>query len=99
MLNSPWTLEEMDCIFGSARRRGNDVVLLVRCAGCRLPHRVRLAGFVTAYPGMIERMGGWTSWERRAERLREDEQRLYGVDLADAGEEPPVGPEDAGSGG
>ena len=77
-----WTMEEMDCIFGDARRNGNDITLLVRCLNCRLPQRVLLAGGVTAYPQMVERMAGWADWERRDQRVREQEQRWYGAPLS-----------------
>ena len=85
-----WPVEEMDCVFGDARRSGNDLLLLLRCAACRLPLRVRLVGFLTSYPGVVERMEGWTDWTRREQRTREEELRRYGVScddpLAAAGE-------------
>lgn len=82
-----WVLEEFDCIFGTARRVGNDLVVLVRCAGCRLPHRVRAVGFVTAYPRLIALMEGWAGESHRRAAVRAEEEKLYGV--TDPGE-PPV---------
>lgn len=73
-----WTLQETDAVFGTARREGNDVLLLVRCASCRLPHAVRGLGFATAFPAVVELMGGWLAWERRAAEFEAEEARLYG---------------------
>ncbi|HSH69203.1 MAG TPA: hypothetical protein VK997_04745, partial [Deferrisomatales bacterium] len=81
--NSTWPVVEMDCIFGTARRSGNDLLLLTRCAGCRLPLRVRLVGFLTAYPGVVARMVGWADWPRREQRTREEERQRYGVSCDD----------------
>jgi hypothetical protein len=74
-----WAVEEMDCVFGDARRSGNDLLLLMRGGGCQLPLRVRLVGFLTAYPGVVERMVGWADWARREQRTREEEVQRYGV--------------------
>lgn len=73
-----WVLEEFDCVFGTARDDGNDVLVLVRCTGCRLPHRVRGVGFLTAYPDLAGLMEGWATWERRRQRFRGEETKLYG---------------------
>jgi len=73
-----WILEEFDCVFGTARREGNDVLVLVRCTTCRLPHRVRGVGFVTAYPRTVGLMEGWASWEQRRTRFRRVEEGFYG---------------------
>jgi hypothetical protein len=73
-----WVLEEFDCVFGTARRAGNDLLVLVRCTSCRLPHRLRGVGFVTAYPRTTELMEGWAGWEKRRSRFREEEENLYG---------------------
>ncbi len=75
---SAWTFEEMDCVFGRSRRDGNDVLVLARCVSCRLPHRVRAVGLVTAYPRVVELMEGWTSWEHRRAQFEAEEVRLYG---------------------
>ena len=75
---SPWVLEEMDCVFGRSRLDGNDVLVLVRCSRCRLPHRVRCLGFVTAYPRVIRLMEGWSDSEQRERDFRAEEERLYG---------------------
>lgn len=73
-----WVLEEFDCVFGTARRAGNDLLVLVRCVTCRLPHRVRGVGFVTAYPRTVELMVGWSGWEKRRDRFRSEELGFYG---------------------
>ncbi|WP_025323712.1 hypothetical protein [Deferrisoma camini] len=73
-----WVLEEMDCVFGRCCRRGNDLLVLVRCHHCRLPHRVRGVGFVTAYPRMVRLMEGWAGWDRRAREFRAEEARVFG---------------------
>ena len=73
-----WVLEEFDCIFGTACDEGNDVLVLVRCTGCRLPHRVRGVGFLTAYPHLMDLMEGWADWERRRDLFRGEEEKLYG---------------------
>ncbi len=78
-----WAVEELDCVFGDARRSGNDLLLLTRCAACRLPLRVRLVGFLTAYPGVVGRMEGWADWTRREQRTREEELLRYGVSCDD----------------
>lgn len=78
-----WAVEEMDCIFGDARRSGNDLLLLMRCGSCRQPLRVRLIGFLTAYPAVVERMEGWSDWPRRERRARAEERRRYGVSCDD----------------
>ena len=75
----------MDCIFGIACRGGNDALALVRCAACRLPHRVRAIGFVTAYPQIVSLMEGWASWEQRRTEFEAEEGRLYGVEEGGAG--------------
>jgi len=74
-----WAVEELDCIFGDVRRSGNDLLLMLRCAACRLPLRVRLVGFLTAYPGVVEAMLGWAEWSRREASTREKELQRYGV--------------------
>ena len=79
---SSWTLEEMDCVFGRACREGNDLLVIVRCSGCRLPHRVRCVGFVTAYPRVVRLMEGWADWSRRLQEFRAEERRLYGEPVA-----------------
>jgi hypothetical protein len=73
-----WLLRETDCIFGVARRDGNDVLVLVRCPGCRLPHRVRGVGFVTAFPQLFRLMGGWLDWDERSSAFEAEEAALYG---------------------
>lgn len=73
-----WVLEEFDCIFGTARRDSNDLWVLVRCTTCRLPHRVRAVGFVTAYPRVVALMEGWVGFERRRTAFRAEEEKLYG---------------------
>ncbi|MBI5440160.1 MAG: hypothetical protein HY900_02995 [Deltaproteobacteria bacterium] len=75
---SAWVLQETDGVFGLARREGNDLLFLARCASCRLPHRVRGVGFGTAYPAVIELMEGWLGWEKRACEFAAEEERLYG---------------------
>ncbi len=79
---SSWTLEEMDCVFGRACRQRNDFLVIVRCAACRLPHRVRCVGFVTAYPRVVRLMEGWADWSRRLQEFRAEEHRLYGEPVA-----------------
>ena len=74
-----WVFEEMDCVFGMARKEENDVIVLVRCLGCRLPHSTRAVGFVTAYPRVIQLMEGWSDWEKRDEDFRAQEAKLYGL--------------------
>ncbi len=76
---TPWILEEMDCVFGTACREGNDLWVLVRCTRCRLPHCVRAVGFVTAHPRVVELMAGWSRWERRLTDFVEAERRFYGA--------------------
>jgi len=78
-----WVLEEFDCIFGTARVDGNDVLVLVRCTSCRLPHRLRGVGFATAYPRVLGLMEGWAGLERRAAFFQEEEEELYGGRAAD----------------
>lgn len=73
-----WVFEEMDCVFGTARKEGNDVLVLVRCVSCRLPHRTRAVGFVTAYPRVVQLMDGWADWDKRRESFEAEEARLYG---------------------
>ena len=77
-----WVLEEMDCVFGMARKEGNDVIVLVRCLGCRLPHSARAVGFVTAYPRVIQLMEGWSEWEKREQDFRAQELKLYGAETS-----------------
>lgn len=77
---STWIFEEMDCVFGTAKREGNDVVALVRCTTCRLPHRTRAVGFITAYPRVVQLMEGWAGWERRQECFAQEELKLYGAE-------------------
>ncbi|MDW7709993.1 MAG: hypothetical protein SCH98_05920 [Deferrisomatales bacterium] len=77
-----WVLEQFDCVFGTACREGNDIRVLVRCTTCRLPHRVRGVGFATAYPGLMDLMGGWTRHERRNELFRAAEKSFYGDEPA-----------------
>jgi hypothetical protein len=79
-----WTFEEMDCVFGTACREGNDVIAIVRCANCRLPHRTKAVGFVTAYPRLARLMAGWLEWDKRRTLFEAEEERLYGP----AGEDP-----------
>ena len=73
-----WVFEEMDCVFGTARAEGNDVLVLVRCTGCRLPHCTRAIGFVTAYPRVVRLMEGWIGWERRQALFDAEEAKLFG---------------------
>ncbi len=82
---TPWTLEEMDFVFGRACRRGNDLLALVRCRHCRLPQRVRGVGFVTAYPRIVRLMEGWSSWPRREREFRAEELRLFGPEEEEGG--------------
>jgi len=78
-----WVLEEFDCVFGTARRAGNDLLVLVRCTSCRLPHRVRGVGFVTAYPRTIGLMAGWAGWEKRRGHFRTEEANFYGAAMTE----------------
>lgn len=74
-----WTFQETDCVFGTAARDRNDVLVTVRCARCRLPHRVRAVGFVTAYPNTVRLMEGWIGWDKRRAVFEAEEVRLYGA--------------------
>lgn len=73
-----WVFEEMDCVFGRSRKDGNDVLVLVRCVNCRLPHRVRALGLITAYPRVAQLMEGWAEWEKRRGDFEAEEEKLYG---------------------
>ncbi|MHB8767305.1 MAG: hypothetical protein ACYDA8_23610 [Deferrisomatales bacterium] len=73
-----WVLEEFDCVFGLACPEGNDLRVLVRCATCRLPHRVRVVGFMTAYPRVVALMEGWAPWTRRRRQYEGEEAALFG---------------------
>ena len=85
---STWAFEEMDCVFGTARRDGNDVLVIVRCVNCRLPHRTRAVGFVTAYPRVARLMEGWIAWDTRRALFEAEEERLYGLAGAGPGSPP-----------
>ncbi|GAB4261492.1 MAG: hypothetical protein Kow0092_11060 [Deferrisomatales bacterium] len=73
-----WVFEEMDCVFGMSRKEHNDILVLVRCVNCRLPHRTRAVGFVTAYPRVVRLMEGWANWEKRRADFAAEERRLFG---------------------
>lgn len=73
-----YAFEEMDCIFGTARKSGNDLLVLTRCTRCRLPHRLRGVGLVTAYPHLVRKMAGWSNWRTRRHSFDTLEKRLYG---------------------
>ncbi len=73
-----WSFQETDCVFGTASKDGNDVIAIVRCVHCRLPHRIRAVGFVTAYPNTLRLMEGWLGWAERRAVFEAEEGRLYG---------------------
>ena len=77
-------LQEMDCVFGLTRREGYDVIILVRCLNCRLPSRIRVKGFIHAYPSITERMEGWSPWEQRRLDCVAEEKKLYGQECSQA---------------
>jgi len=77
-----FVLQEMDCVFGLARKDGFDVIILVRCLNCRLPSRIRVKGFMHTYPFITERMEGWTDWEQRRLDCEAEERKLYGQECS-----------------
>lgn len=71
-------LDDIECVFGVAKRFGADVIFLARCLQCHLPVMIRLPGFIHAYPDIVGRMEGWASWEKRKNEFEQEERRLYG---------------------
>lgn len=77
-------LDDIESVFGVAKRKGADVLFLARCLHCHLPVIIILKGFIHAYPDITSRMEGWSSWEKRKIEFDQEERRLYGS-------EPPKG--------
>lgn len=73
-----WVFEEIDCVFGTGKRDGSDVLILDRCLDCKLPHRIRATGFINSYPQVVQRMEGWAGWEERKSEFDAEELKLYG---------------------
>ena len=71
-------LDDIECVFGVAKRNGADVIFLARCLQCHLPVTIRLSGFIHACPDIVSRMEGWASWEKRKKEFEQEESRLYG---------------------
>lgn len=71
-------LDDIECVFGVARRIGADALFLASCLHCHLPVTVRLNGFIHAYPDIVSRMEGWASWEKRKAEFEQEELKLYG---------------------
>lgn len=71
-------LDDIESVFGVAKRKGADVFFLTSCLHCHLPVVVILKGFIHAYPDIADRMEGWASWEKRKIEFDREERRLYG---------------------
>lgn len=71
-------LDDIESVFGVAKRKGADVLFLARCLHCRLPVIITLKGFIHTYPDIAGRMEGWASWKKRKADFEQEERRLYG---------------------
>jgi hypothetical protein len=72
--------QEMDCVFGIAKRDRSDVIGLAHCLDCRLPIRIRVKGLINGYPTTAKRMAGWSNWEKRQVEFAAEERKLFGAE-------------------
>lgn len=71
-------LDDIESVFGVAKRKGADVHFLARCLHCHLPVIIILKGLIHAYPDIAIRMEGWASWEKRKIEYDQEERKLFG---------------------